>query len=206
MSDSSGERGRFVLGTAELAIESATIEIEVRSAAEARAMGIAPATLNIEVQAKEARVDGDLVAPKAYIEAMSLERHGIRSIVDLADFRARADGDLYIHDHRRVNTIDLAIRRHGRGYWLDWTADRDTVSSSSTPQRPLVISTPIAFEGATVYEEHPARAFAMLSKAFAFQGLSQQSATIIQPGRRRFVLFGPWLGRLAVTRFVPRIG
>jgi hypothetical protein len=205
MIDSSGER-RFALGAAEFATESATVGIEVRSAAEARAMGIAPATLNIEVQAKEGRVERDLVAPRAYIEAMSLEHHGIRSISDLADFRAKVDGDLYIYDHRRVHTIELVIRRHGRGYWLDWTADRDTVSLSATPQKPLVISTPIAFEGVTVYEEEPARAFAMLSKAFAFRGLSQQPATIIQPGRRRFVLFGARLGRLAVTRFVPRVG
>lgn len=196
---------RFQIADHVFGIRKATVSIAISDRADAARMRVPHARLDVEVEGVPADMPGapsstSYFSPKVYIEyPLALADLGIRSCANLS-FSRDARAALYTYKHQtlaesHINLVDTDCDLH-----LEWTG-KSSIAGRVVPVH--IVAKP-QFEGIVVYADDAARARAMANAEFPLEDLDQVETKILDPGRKKYALFGPVVGRTGYVRFAPK--
>src|SRR5262245_61624481 len=102
------------IGEERFRVTKAEVTIEIRHAAEARAMDVDSPNLGISIAAEGRTVASappgrDFWSPRAELEVVPLWRLKIRSLADLRTFSIQRNGRFYVFSHHALSTQQLTV-------------------------------------------------------------------------------------------------
>ena len=194
------------LGEEQFRVEAAHLHIEVRTREEARAMEVHPCNFGLEIDCGKKTVrdpsngSTEIWEPRIYLDP-PLPLPG-RSLGAFDELTGRFRGVLYVFEHQALREATFTLSRASAN---ENELELSVQGTGAVFRRklPVRVSTRVQFTGVTVYEHRPEIAATLLREHFDDECLVQEPPDLVRAGRRKWLLFGPVVGRLGSVRYVP---